>query len=232
MRKPRLAVATAVMALAFAASHAVGAQVTQLQVRIVTGAEDLAAGSLLELRLYKAGSGMLSLPLTHGESWPRDATLVIPVTLAEPLDPRTVVRFGLFYRAPSPLTPAWEVIAADVELSPANGSPQRLLDATLSGVLARQGELATDEPDAGVIACRTDDDCDDHRRCNGRERCAPRSAGADTRGCVKGTPIVCPVNQVCTEAHGCQGLDGASPPPPPTAAPANAAAPTAATPRN
>ena len=49
------------------------------------------------------------------------------------------------------------------------------------------------------MTCVSDADCDDHRRCNGRERCAPRSAGADARGCVSGQPTVCPVNQVCSE---------------------------------
>jgi hypothetical protein len=213
---------TVLMALALAVSHAVAASVTQVQVRIVTGAEELAAGSLVELRIYEAGKGVRHLPLTHGEAWPRDATLVIPVTLTEPLDPRTVVRFGLYYRAASPVAPAWEVVDAYVDLSSGRGAPQRLLNATLSGVIARQGELATEEREAGSMTCMTDADCDDHRRCNGQERCAPRSAGADARGCVKGSPVVCPVNQVCTEAHGCQGLDTASPPPP---AP-SAAAPT------
>jgi hypothetical protein len=220
---------TVLMALALAVSHAVAASVTQVQVRIVTGAEELTAGSLVELTIYEAGKGVRRLPLTHGEAWPRDATLVIPVTLTESLDPRTVVRFGLYYRAASPLAPAWEVVDAYVDLSSGRGAPQRLLNATLSGVIARQGELATEEREAGSMTCMADADCDDHRRCNGRERCAPRSAGADARGCVKGSPVVCPVNQVCTEAHGCQGLDTASPPPPapsaPTAAP-SAAAPT------
>jgi len=226
--KPWSGFFTVLIALALAVSHAVAASVTQVQVRVVTGAEELTAGSLLELRIYEAGKGVLSFPLTHGEAWPRDATLLIPVTLTESLDPRTVVRFGLYYRAASPLAPAWEVVAADVDLSSGRGSPQRLLNATLSGVIARQGELATEEREAGSMTCMTDADCDDHRKCNGHERCAPRSAGADARGCVKGSPMVCPVNQVCTEAHGCQGLDTASPPAP--AAPAPTAAPSAAAP--
>ena len=29
----------------------------------------------------------------------------------------------------------------------------------------------------------------------------------DARGCVKGTPVVCPVNQVCGEGVGCHGTD-------------------------
>lgn len=207
---------TVLMALALAAAHA-GAAVTQLQVRVVTGAQELVAGSVVELRIYEAGKSMRSYPLTHGETWPRDATLAIPVTLTEALDPRTVVRFGLYYRAASPLAPAWEVISADVDLASGRGSPQLLLNETVSGVIAHQGELDTPERPAGSITCVTDADCDDHRQCNGRERCVPGDAGADARGCVKGAPMVCPVNQVCTEAHGCQGIDTA--PKPPTAPP-------------
>jgi hypothetical protein len=213
-----------VAALALAGAQAAAAAVTQLQVRVVTGRQELAAGSELELRIYEAGKGVRHIPLTHGESWPRDATLVIPVTLTDPLDPRGVARFGLYYRAASPLAPPWEVVAADVDVSSGGEAPQRLLNATLSGVIARQGELATDERDAGSLTCVIDADCDDHRQCNGRERCVPGSAGADARGCVKGSPIVCPVNQVCTEAHGCQGLNAASPPPPAVPVPPAAAA--------
>ena len=55
------------------------------------------------------------------------------------------------------------------------------------------------------MICSSDADCDDHRACNGKERCAPRSPGADARGCVKGAPVVCPVNQVCGEGVGCHG---------------------------
>jgi len=149
------------------------------------------------------------LPLAHGEAWPRDSTRVIPVTLTEALDPRTVLRFGLYYRAASPLTPGWEVVAADVELPSGHDSQQLLLNATLSGVISQQGELATEERDAGSMTCATDADCDDHRSCDGRERCAPRSADADARGCVKGSPMVCPVNQVCSEDRGCRGVDTA-----------------------
>ena len=202
--------------LALGAPGLLAAPVAQVQVRVVTGAEELTAGSVVELRIYEAGQRVRSWPLTHGEAWPRDSTLVIPVSLTEPLDPRNVVRFSLYYRAASPLTPAWEVIAADVELPAAGGSEERLLNATVSGVVARQGELATQDRDAGSMACSTDADCDDHRSCNGHERCAPHSAGADARGCVKGSPVVCPVNQVCTEDHGCRGIGAvtAAPPPP------------------
>ncbi len=214
------------IALALAGATAVAAPAAQIQVHIVTGAVELTAGSVLELRIYEAGNDVRRLPLTHGEAWPRDSTRVIPLTLTEPLDPRAVLRFGLYYRAASPLTPPWEVVAADVELAPGRGSPERLLRATLSGVIARQGELASEEREARSLTCVTDADCDDHRKCNGQERCAPRTANADARGCVKGWPLVCPVNQVCTEDRGCRGPDTAAPgpaAPAPTAAPADTA---------
>jgi len=199
------------LAFALVDSRAFAATVTHIQVRVVTGADELTAGSLLELRIYEAGKAARHLPLTHGEAWPRDSTRIIPLTLAEALDPRTVLRFGLYYRAASPLAPAWEVVAAEVDLPSGGAAPERLLNATLSGVIERQGELATEEREPGMMACLSDADCDDHRSCNGRERCAPRSAGADPRGCVKGMPVVCPVNQVCTEEHGCRGVETAAP---------------------
>jgi hypothetical protein len=211
------------IALALAGSNAVAVPATHIQVHIVTGAAELTAGSVLELRIYEAGKGVRRLPLTHGEAWPRDSTRVIPLTLTDALDPRAVLRFSLYYRASSPLTPPWEVVAADVELSPGRGSTERLLNATLSGVIARQGELATEERETRSITCATDADCDDHRKCNGHERCAPRTANADARGCVKGWPVVCPVNQVCTEEHGCRGPDTVAPAAQAPAAPAEPA---------
>jgi hypothetical protein len=210
------------MACALADSPAFAATVTHIQMRIVTGADELTAGSVLELRIYEAGKAARHLPLTHGEAWPRDSTRIIPLTLAEPLDPRAVLRFGLYYRAASPLAPAWEVVAAEVEFSSGGAAPERLLNARLTGVIDRQGELASEEREPGTMACGSDADCDDHRSCNGHERCAPRSEGADARGCVKGLPVVCPVNQVCTEEHGCRGVETAAPAAP--APPADGAA--------
>jgi hypothetical protein len=204
-----------VLAFAVAGSRAFAAPVSQIQVRVITGARELTAGSLLELRIYEAGRAPRHLALTHGEAWPRDSTRIIPVALSEPLDPRAVLRFGLYYRAASPLAPPWEVVAAEVDLPARGAAPERLLNATLAGVIERQGELATEEREPGTMACVNDADCDDHRSCDGRERCAPRSAGADARGCVKGLPVVCPVNQVCTEDHGCRGVETAAPPPGP-----------------
>jgi hypothetical protein len=207
-----LRIAPLLATLVLTVSQAVAAPVTHIQVKVITGAVELTAGSFVELRIYEAGKAVRHLTLTHDEIWPRDSTLVIPLTLTEALDPRGVLRFGLYYRAANPLTPPWEVESAEVDLAPGSDTPVRLLDATLSGVIARQGELATDEREASAVNCSTDADCDDHKTCNGHERCAPHSAGADARGCVKGAPMVCPVNQVCTEAHGCRGLDAATSP--------------------
>lgn len=194
------------LAWALGSSSAGAVPVSHLQVRVVTGAAELGAGSSLELRIYEAGKSVRRLPLVHGEAWPRDSTHLIPVKLSDVLDPRNVVRFSLYYRSASPLAPGLEIVAAEVELPSSNAAPELLLDATLSGVIARQGELATMDRDQGTLVCRSDADCDDKRSCNGVERCAPHAAGADARGCVKGTPVVCPVNQVCGEGVGCRGL--------------------------
>jgi hypothetical protein len=194
--------------LAWAISAA-AAPASHLEVRVVTGAVELGAGSSLELRIYEAGKGVRRLPLARGEAWPRDSTHIIPVKLNDPLDPRNVVRFSLYYRSASPLAPELEIVAADVKLPSDKGSAELLLNATLSGVIPRQGELATVERDPAAVACRTDADCDDRRTCNGQERCAPHAPGADARGCMKGTPVECPVNQVCSEGAGCRGLSSA-----------------------
>ena len=185
---------------------------SQWQLRIVTGAVELSAGSVLELRVYEAGKAARRFLLTHGEAWPRDSTRLIPISGIDGLDPRGVTRFSLYYRAASPLTPPLEITVAQVRLAPDHDPSALLLNATLSGVIARQGELSTEERGTEASTCTTDADCDDQRRCDGRERCAPRSAGADARGCVKGLPVVCPVNQVCSEARGCSGATAVSPP--------------------
>jgi hypothetical protein len=193
---------------ALGAASAEAVPVSHLEVRVVTGAEELSAGSSLELRIYEAGKSVRRLPLTHGEAWPRDSTHIIPLKLSDALDPRNVVRFSLYYRSANPAAAALEIVAADVELPSTKELPERLLDATLSGVITQQGELATMDRDQAAMTCRTDLDCDDKRTCNGSERCAPRARDADARGCVKGTPVVCPVNQVCAEGAGCRGLSG------------------------
>src|SRR5882757_619363 len=166
------------MACTLCASLAAAVPVSRLEVRVVTGAAELSAGSDLELRIYEAGKSVRRLPLVHGEAWLPASTHLIPVKLNDALEPRNVQRFALYYRAGSPLAPAWEVVSADVELPSGQDAPARLLNATLSGVISRQGELATVERDQAAIACSSDADCDDHRTCNGKERCAPHSAGA------------------------------------------------------
>jgi hypothetical protein len=202
---PTLVGPTLLIGMLWAAS-AVAIPVSRLEVRIVTGAEELGAGSSLELRIYEAGKSVRRLPLVNGEAWPRDSTHLIPVKLSDPLEPGSVVRFSLYYHSASPSAPGLEIVSADVEVPSTKESPERLLDTTLSGVIARQGELATTDRDPAALTCKSDADCDDSRMCNGHERCAPRSADADARGCVKGTPMVCPVNQVCAEGVGCRGL--------------------------
>ncbi len=200
------------LAWTLGAAGAAAAPVSHLEVRVVTGAAELSAGSSLELRIYEAGKSVRRLPLVHGEAWPRDSTHIIPVKLNEALDPRNVVRFSLYYHGASALAPELEIVAADVELPSTNAAPELLLNATLSGVIARQGELATLDREQPSLACKSDSDCDDKRSCNGQERCAPHARDADARGCVKGTPVVCPVNQVCGEGVGCRGLGGAPQP--------------------
>lgn len=195
----------ALLLLTFCAAASKAVPVSHIQVRVATGDVDLSAGSYVELRIYEAGKAIRRLPLTHGEAWPRGSMRMIPLALGDALDPRSVLRFSLYYRAASPLSPPWRVVAADVDLSPGHAPPELLLDATLSGQINKQGELATPERDASTLVCFTDADCDDQRSCNGRERCAPRSPGADARGCVHGSPVVCPVNQICSEGRGCVG---------------------------
>ena len=195
---------------ALAVAGAQAAPVNRLDVRIVTGAAELSAGSLLELRIYEAGKSVRRLALNHGGAWPRNSTHVVAVNLNDPLDPRNVARFSLYYRAASPAASELVIVAADVELPSAQGSPQLLLDATLSGLIPANGELASMERDQAALTCQSDADCDDRKSCNGVERCSPRSAAADARGCVKGTPVACPVNQVCSEGVGCRGVSGGS----------------------
>ena len=191
--------------LALGANGAAAQPVSRIAVRVVVGPEELAPGSELQLRIYGIGGHVLRLPLVHGESWPQYSTHVIQIKLPEALDPRTVQRFSLYYHAANPQSAPWEVTAAEVELQPGADPSPLLLDATLSGSIDRQGELASANREREAMMCASDADCDDGLSCNGRERCAPRSPGADARGCVKGAPVVCPVNQVCVEGRGCRG---------------------------
>jgi hypothetical protein len=210
LHRPGLALLAAAALLWAAATTA--APVTQLSVHVAVGGEDLAAGSVLELKIYEIGGRVRRLPLAHGEVWPRNSTRVIPLVLAEPLDPRTVKRFALYYRSAVVTAAPWEVASAEVDLQGDKGATKRLLDTTLSGSIAREGELASIELEREALACVRDADCDDGRSCNGRELCRPRSPAADARGCVRGTPVVCPVNQICSEGRGCVGAEPARQP--------------------
>ena len=52
---------------ALGAASAEAVPVSHLDVRVVTGAGELGAGSSLELRIYEAGKSVRRLPLVHGE---------------------------------------------------------------------------------------------------------------------------------------------------------------------
>jgi len=210
-RHPLSVLGLTLFAAVLLAGRAAAAPVRQLEVRILIGGEQLTTGSDLELRIYETGKDVRRLSLAHGEAWLPDSTHLIPIRLSESLEPRNVRRFALYYRSGSPLSPPFEIVSADVELPSGGGTPQKLLGMTLSGVIAREGELATEDREASAAQCLSDADCDDKRTCNGRERCDPRSREADGRGCVKGTPVVCPVNQVCGEGIGCRGVSQAPP---------------------
>jgi len=110
----------------------------------------------LELRIYEAGKSVRAPAAGAREAWPRDSTHIIPVKLSEALDPRNVGAFSLYYRSASPLAPELEIVRRDVELPSKQGAAERLLDATLSGVITRQGELANHGPDQAALMCRTD----------------------------------------------------------------------------
>ena len=126
-------ICSVLLACAWSVAQAAAPPLTHLQVRILTGSEELTAGSVVELRIYEAGKSVRRLPLTHGESWPRESTRLIPLTLAEPLDPRAVVRFALYYRSGSASSRPWEVAAAEVNLPSDRGPPEHLLNAPCRG---------------------------------------------------------------------------------------------------
>jgi len=86
---PTMSVWPIVLFWALGAASAGAIPVSHLEVRVVTGADELSAGSSLELRIYEAGRSVRRLPLVHGEAWPRDSTHIIPVKLSEALDPTT-----------------------------------------------------------------------------------------------------------------------------------------------
>lgn len=180
--------------------------VHRLLVRIVTGTEGAPAGAYVELRLREAGRPERRLPLEGDAPWPAGSTRTFPVMLSEPLDPDAVARFSIYYRAPAhAASTSWEIASADVYTLSAEGH-ERPLAATIQGLIRREGEIASAERAASSLMCVMDADCDDGRACNGRERCDPGARNANARGCVAGSPVICPTNQVCMERVGCRGL--------------------------
>lgn len=218
MRLPPHAVAFAALLLGVATRSFAAAPVDRLLLRVETGATGLSAGARVELRIREAGRAERHLALPPGTPWPAGSTRTVPLTLAEPLDPDAVSRVGLFVTAaPSGSALAWDVAGAEVYAVLADGR-NRPLGEVIRGHLVGTGELAATERSPSAMQCASDADCDDGRSCNGRERCDPRDARANARGCVAGTPVSCPTNQVCMEHLGCRGIDGTSNASPPTIA--------------
>jgi hypothetical protein len=186
------------------------ADVTRLEVRIVTGADGAGAGGYAELRVRELGKAERRIPLARGDGWPAGSTRVVPVTLPEPLDADAVARVGIYYRTANPSAPdSWEIARADVYAL--RGTERiRLGGNSIQGVVLREGELASGERAASSLTCVTDSDCSDGKTCNGTEICRPGGRDADVRGCVRSAPISCPVNQACIEGQGCRGVGEAT----------------------
>ncbi|MBS0374438.1 MAG: hypothetical protein JSR73_07630 [Proteobacteria bacterium] len=214
---PPYRAALAALLLIAATPSLAAAPVDRLLLRVETGATGLPAGARVELRIREAGRAERRLALPSGTAWPAGSTRTVPLTLAEPLDPDGVSRVGLFVTAPPSGSPlAWDVAGAEVFAVLGDGRNRPLGD-VIRGHLAGPGELAAAERTASAMLCVSDADCDDGRSCNGRERCDPRDTRANARGCVAGTPVSCPTNQVCMERLGCRGMEGAPNAPPPAA---------------
>ena len=222
MRMPPNPVAFAALLLVASASSFAAAPVDRLLLRVETGDTALPAGARAELRIREVGRAERHLALPASAPWPAGSTRTVPLTLAEPLDPDAVSRVGLYLSgAPSGGALAWDVADAEVFAVLADGR-NRPLGGVIRGHLAGAGELAAAERTASALLCVSDADCDDGRTCNGRERCDPRDSRANPRGCVAGTPVSCPTNQVCMEHLGCRGMEGAPSAPPAAIATAGA----------
>lgn len=197
------------LVLGAGSAHA-AANVTRLEVRIATGADGVATGGYVELRLRELGKGERRVAIARGEAWPAGSTRIVPVTLPEPIDADAVARVGIYYRAANASQPdSWEIAGADV-IALRGAERVRLNGATIQGVVLREGELASAERSASTLTCVVDADCNDGRSCNGIEKCSPGARTADARGCQRGTPISCPVNQACIEGQGCRGVGEAT----------------------
>jgi hypothetical protein len=196
-------------AVAGGVAHA-APNVTRLEVRIATGADGVGPGGYVELRLREFGRGERRAVIARGDAWPAGSTRVVPVTLPEPIDADAIARVGIYYRAANASQPdSWEIASADVVAL--RGSERvRLTAAPIQGVLLKEGELASAERATSTLTCVMDSDCSDGRSCNGAEKCSPGARGADARGCLRGTPVSCPINQACIEGQGCRGVGEAT----------------------
>lgn len=204
--------ATVVLVASLAAAPAVRAapDVTRLEVRVVTGADGAGPGGHAELRVRELGKPERRIPLARGDGWPAGSTRVVPVTLPEPIDADAVARVGIYYRSANPAAPdSWEIAGADV-FALRGTERVRLNGASIQGVVLREGELASAERAVSSLTCVTDSDCSDGRMCNGAEICQPGARNADVRGCVRGAPMSCPVNQACIEGQGCRSAGEAT----------------------
>ena len=191
-----------------AAAHAL--PVSHLQVRIVTGGQDLSAGSVFGTAHLRSRQG--------GASAAVDAWRIVAARLdaRHPPDPERVrstratccasactIAPPVRSHRPGRWLPPMSICRPVA--SRRNSCSTRRSRGRSSG----RANSRLSERDVSTMTCVTDSDCDDQRSCNGHERCAPRTAGADARGCVRGSPVVCPVNQVCSEGRGCIGADSA-----------------------
>ena len=179
--------------------------VSALDVTVTSGATGLPGGATPVLKIYGAGPLPRTLTLPVDGAWPAGATRVVHLVLERPLDPATVRRFALGLEPGHGAAAPWDIESFVVEWQGERGR-ERLLAATLSGMVGPGRDLASPERHEAELRCQSDADCSDGLDCNGRERCAPAALGADARGCLAGRPPVCPVNQVCVEHRGCRGV--------------------------
>ena len=91
---------------------------------------------------------------------------------------------------------------------PSGGNDVVAMDAPETSV----GDGAVDDitGDGDLMLCSADQDCTDGTFCNGSERCAPGTSGADSRGCVAASPATpCLAGQMCNEsAQRCEASCG------------------------
>src|SRR5258708_29695376 len=92
---PTMSVWPIALLWALCATSAGAIPVSHLEVRVVTGADELSAGSSLELRIYEAGRSVRRLPPVPAEGWPRDYPQITPVNLHQALQPPNAEHFSI-----------------------------------------------------------------------------------------------------------------------------------------